>query len=126
LSVRQGTFLLPITLSIIGGLSPDDLGYPASNTTAYRRARTFGQRLLQHGNGFTGNVLPGVMQTAMQYTDHYTAYGYSFSDDGLQGFVIRSGEGLAVIANNTSPYLGGLIVRAQIILRKNPTYYSYS
>jgi len=66
------------------------------------------------------------MQTAMQYTDHYTAYGYSFSDDGLQGFVIRSGEGLAVIANNTSPYLGGLIVRAQIILRKNPTYYSYS
>ena len=130
LNVRQGTLLTPITLSVIGGINPtDDLGYPGTNFAAFRRARTFGARLLQHGNASEVADVPqfaGALQSAMQWTDYFTSFGYSFSDDRLQGFVIRSGEGLAIISNNSTPYLAGLIIRAEIIVRKNPTYYSYN
>lgn len=129
LTIRQGTLLAPITLSVIGGINPvDDLGYPGTNFAAFRRARTFGQRLLQHGNGSKSagvSQLAGEIQSAMQWTDYFTTFGYSFHDEQLQGFVIRSGEGLAIISNNSSPYNAGVIIRAEIIVRKNPTYYSY-
>jgi len=132
LTIRQGTLISPISLSIIGGINPtDDLGYPLTNAVgaaAYRRARTFGQRLIQQGNaGKLNNVsqFAGEIQSAIQWTDYFTSYGYKYQDERVQGFVIRSGEGLAVISNNTSPYNAGLIVRATIIVRKNPTYYSY-
>ena len=130
LSIRQGTLLTPITLSVIGGINPtDDLGYPGTNFAAFRRARTFGARLLQHGNGSKSagvSQFAGELQSAMQYNDYFTTFGFNFGgDDRLQGFVIRSGEGLAIISNNSTPYNAGIIVRAQIIVRKNPTYYSY-
>jgi len=129
LTIRQGTLLAPITLSVIGGINPaDDLGYPGTNFAAFRRARTFGARLLQHGNGSKSagtSQLAGEIQSAMQWTDYFTSFGFNFSDDQLQGFVIRSGEGLAIISNNSTPYNAGVIVRAEIIVRKNPTYYSY-
>jgi hypothetical protein len=119
-------------LNIIDGINPtEDLGYPLINAVgaaAYRRARTFGQRLIQQGNaGKLNNVsqFAGEIQSAIQCTDYFTPYGYKYKDERVQGFVIRSGEGLAVISNNTSPYNAGLIVRATIIVRKNPTYYSY-
>ena len=132
LTIRQGTLINPITLSIIEGISPvGDLGYPLTNAVgaaAYRRARTFGNRLLQHGNAGKAagtSQFAGQLQSAMQWSDYFTTFGYKYQDDRVQGFVIRSGEGLAVISNNTSPYNAGLIVRATIVVRKNPTYYAY-
>jgi len=132
LTIQQGTLTNPITLSIIGGINPvNDLGYPLTNPTgaaAYRRARTFGNRLLQQGNAGKAagtSQFAGGFQSAMQWTDYFTTFGYKYQDDRVQGFVIRSGEGLAVISNNTSPYNAGLIVRATIVVRKNPTYYAY-
>jgi hypothetical protein len=132
LTIRQGTLTSPISLSIIGGINPvDDLGYPLTNAVgaaAYRRARTFGQRLIQQGNASKSNNVSqfaGEIQSAMQWTDYFTTYGYKYQDERVQGFVIRGGEGLAVISNNSSPYNAGLIVRATIIVRKIPSYYSY-
>lgn len=131
LNIRQGTLLSPVTLSIIGGVNAEDLGYPQANAVgaaAYRRARTFGQRLLQQGNASNTSGTPqfaGAFQSAMQWTDYFTTFGYKYQDDRVQGFVIRSGEGLAIISNNSSPYNAGLIVRATIVVRKVPSYYSY-
>jgi len=132
LTIRQGTLLNPITLNIIEGIdAANDLGYPLTNPTgaaAYRRARTFGNRLLQQGNAarFVGTYqFAGELQSAMHWNDYFTTFGYKYHDDRVQGFVIRSGEGMAVISNNTSPYNAGLIVSATIVVRKNPTYYAY-
>jgi hypothetical protein len=132
LTIRQGTLTSPISLSIIGGINPvDDLGYPLTNAVgaaAYRRARTFGQRLIQQGNASKSNNVSqfaGEFQSAMQWTDYFTTYGYKYQDERVQGFVIRGGEGLAIISNNSSPFNAGLIVRATIIVRKVPSYYSY-
>jgi hypothetical protein len=85
-------------------------------------------RLLQQGNAGKANgtsQFAGEFQSAMQWSDYFTTFGYKYQDDRVQGFVIRSGEGMAVISNNTSPYNAGLIVRATIVVRKNPTYYAY-
>jgi len=132
LTIQQGTLTNPITLSIIEGINAaDDLGYPLTNlggAAAFRRARTFGMRLLQQGNAGKANgtsQFAGELQSAMQWSDYFTTFGYKYQDDRVQGFVIRSGEGMAVISNNTSPYNAGLIVRATIVVRKNPTYYAY-
>ena len=132
LTIKQATLLDPIRLNIIEGIdAANDLGYPLTNSTgaaAYRRARTFGNRLLQYGNAGKANgtsQFAGELQSAMYWSDYFTTFGYKYHDDRAQGFVIRSGEGMAVISNNTSPYNAGLIVSATIVVRKNPTYYAY-
>jgi hypothetical protein len=132
LTIKQGTLLDPIRLNIIEGIdAANDLGYPLTNPTgaaAYRRARTFGNRLLQQGNAGKAagtSQFAGELQSAMHWSDYFTTFGYKYYDDRVQGFVIRSGEGMAVISNNTSPYNAGLIVIATIVVRKNPTYYAY-
>ena len=132
LTIKGGSLLNPIILNIIEGIdAANDLGYPLANPTgaaAYRRARTFGNRLIQHGNAGKANgtsQFAGEFQSAMQWNDYFTTFGYKYHDDRVQGFVIRSGEGMAVISNNTSPYNAGLIVTATIVVRKNPTYYAY-
>lgn len=104
---NQSKSLPFIGMSKMGGLSPQDLGYPHTNAQLVRKSATFRQFMI--GMTSCSNHGGGAVATTFLQTEHFenevmSGMDLSGPNAEVSGIVLRKGEGVALIANNNSPF----------------------